>query len=380
MKDKFSYGLIIFIAFICGGLTMYYFSNSKVYVTSNQSNNNSTIVEKVYKDLDNKHNSNLNLDSNASILSSAINKVYDSTVMINNYKDDKISNTGSGFIYKVDDKYGYVMTNHHVIDNSKKIVLVLTDDSEIEAKVLGSDQYLDLAVLRFDKKYVKTVVTIGKNSECKLGDEVFTIGSPLGYEYRGTVTNGIISGFNRLVEVSVSGNGDDWVMEVIQTNTAVNPGNSGGPLFNTNGEVIGVISLKLVEDSVEGMGFAIPIADAMSHIEKLEKGQEIERPLLGISMVNASNKTILKKYYNIDLKDDINNGVVVIEISDGTGASKSSLKKGDVITKIDGKNVDNLAYLKYLLYKHNVGDTVELTYYRDGKYNTTKVNLIKNNQ
>ena len=112
----------------------------------------------------------------------------------------------------------------------------------------------------------------------------------------------------------------------------------------------------------------------------VESGKKIERPLLGISMINAEAKSVLKSYYNIDLDESISSGVVVIEISEGTGASKSSLKKGDVITKIDGKNVDNLAYLKYLLYKHNIGDTIELTYYRNGSYNTTKVNLMKNNQ
>ena len=384
MKNKFSYGLVIFIAFICGGLTMHYFSSNNSHLVEESFNNNTNIVnnEEVYKDynsLNNSVSSDINVD-NTNKLSIAINNVYDATVMINNYKNIKLSNTGSGFIYKVDDNYGYIMTNHHVINNSDKITVLLTTDQEVEAKLLGSDQYLDLAVLRIDKKFVKKVTNIGKNSLCKLGDEVFTIGSPLGYEYRGTVTNGIISGLNRLVEVSVSGNGDDWVMEVIQTNTAVNPGNSGGALFNSNGEVIGVISLKLVENSVEGMGFAIPIEDAMSHIEKLEKGVAIERPLLGIGMINVQSKSILKSYYNIELDENISSGVVVIEISEGTGASMSSLEKGDVITKIEGENVNNLAYLKYLLYKHNIGDTIELTYYRDGVYNTTKVTLIKNEQ
>ena len=379
MKSKFCNGLIVFIAFISGGLTMYYFSLNNSPISSSISTNNhgSTVIEEVYNDYKEVNDSKNNVLNN---LSNAINKVYDATVMINNYKKDKISNTGSGFVYKVDNNYGYIMTNHHVINDGNEITVVLTDDQEIEAELLGSDQYLDLAVLRISKNHIKGIANIGKNSLCRLGDEVFTIGSPLGYEYRGTVTNGIISGLNRLVEVSVSGNGEDWVMEVIQTNTAVNPGNSGGALFNSNGEVIGVISLKLVKDSVEGMGFAIPIEDAMSHIEQLELGKKIERPLLGISMINAEAKSVLKSYYNIDLDESISSGVVVIEISEGTGASKSSLKKGDVITQINGKNVDNLAYLKYLLYKYNIGDTIELTYYREGSYNKTKVNLMKNNQ
>lgn len=372
MKNAINNGIMLFVAFISGGLTMYYFNNTKTYPV-NEGNNYSNIVESVYQDYDDSNNQNTSL-------SHAIYKIYDAVVMVNNYKNNKITNTGSGFVYKVDDKYGYVMTNHHVINDAQKVTLILSDDKEIDAKVLGSDEYLDLAVLRIDKKYVKKVASIGKDSKCKLGDEVFSVGSPLGYEYRGTVTNGIISGLNRLVEVSVSGNGDDWVMEVIQTNTAVNPGNSGGPLVNINGEVIGVISLKLVEDSVEGMGFAIPIGYAISHLDVLEKGLKIERPLLGISMINASARDTLKTYYNVILDENIEKGVVVIEIAANTGASKSSLKKGDVITQINGKNVDNLAYLKYLLYKYDIGDTVELTYYRNGKYDKTKILLTKNEQ
>lgn len=169
-------------------------------------------------------------------------------------------------------------------------------------------------------------------------------------------------------------------MEVIQTNTAVNPGNSGGPLCNDKGEVIGIISLKLVQSSVEGMGFAIPIEDAMNHIDILEKGQKIARPLLGLSMLNVSAKQTLEKYYDINIPENIVDGVVVIEISKDSGASKSSLKKGDIITHLDGEKVKDVAYLKYLLYKHNIGDKVELTYYRDGVSEKTAIVLTQNNE
>lgn len=371
MKDKFSYGIIVFIAFILGGLTMYYFSNN---------NNNTYVVE------DPDGNETVCKSCNETVivengsLSAAIEKVYDATVMVNTYKDSKVVSTGSGFVYKTDNNYGYIMTNHHVVSEGNKWTLYLSDDTEVEAQLLGSDQYLDLAVLRIAKKNVKAVAAIGKNSECKLGDIVFSVGSPLGYDYRGSVTNGIISGLDRLVEVAVNGNSEDWVMEVLQTNAAVNPGNSGGPLVNAKGEVIGVISLKLVENSVEGMGFAIPIEYAMSHVDVLEKDEKIERPLLGISLLNVNDKSTLKYYYNIVVDEEIEEGVVVIEISEDSGASKSSLKKGDVITKLNGEKVENSAYLKYLLYKYKVGDTVELTYYRDGSYKTTKITLTKNNE
>jgi len=169
-------------------------------------------------------------------------------------------------------------------------------------------------------------------------------------------------------------------MEVIQTNAAVNPGNSGGPLVNANGEVIGVISLKLVENSIEGMGFAIPIDYAMSHVETLESGKKIDRPLLGISMLNVEGTSAwsLERNYGIILDEYVTSGVIVIEVAENSGASRSSLQKGDVITKLNNDDVDNLAYLKYLLYKYEIGDTVELTYYRNGGFYTTQITLTKN--
>jgi len=365
MKDKFSFGIVIFVSFVLGGLSMYYFNsnNQPVVVTDNGQNvckscNSTVIVE------------------NGS-LSAAVEKVVDSTVMIRTYKNNKISSTGSGFVYKADNNYTYIMTNHHVVSGGNKWTVINSNDEEVEATVLGSDEYLDLAVIRIAKNNNMPVASIGKVDSIKLGDQVFTVGSPVGYEYRGTVTNGIISGLDRLVAVSLSGSSEDWVMEVIQTNAAVNPGNSGGPLVNANGEIIGVISLKLVEDSIEGMGFAIPIEYAMSHIDTLENNKKIERPLLGISMLNVTDTWSL--YRNgITLDEDVTSGVVVIEVSENTGASKSNLKKGDIITKINDSEVTNSAYLKYLLYKYNVGDTVTLTYYRDGKFYTTKITLTKN--
>lgn len=373
MKDKISLGIIVFVSFVLGGLAMYYFNSNNQYVTNTGNSQ-----------LNNNYNNSCVSCADTIIvengsLSAAIQKVNSSAVMVKNYKNNKLSGTGSGFVYKVDEKYTYIMTNHHVVDGGNKWTIINSDDVEIEGTVLGSDEYLDLAVIRIEKTDNMPAVAIGNVDEISLGDQVFTVGSPVGYEYRGTITNGIISGKDRLVEVSISGNGDDWVMEVIQTNAAVNPGNSGGPLVNAEGEVIGVISLKLVEDSIEGMGFAIPIDYAMSHIDVLESGKKIERPLLGISMINASGASAwtLLRQYGITLDSDIDSGVIVIEVAANSGASKSDLKKGDVITKIDGKEVTNSAYLKYLLYKYEVGDTVELTYYRDGRFKTTKITLTK---
>lgn len=309
-------------------------------------------------------------------ISEAVNKVYDSVVMIENYKGNTLAGSGSGFVYKTDSNYGYIMTNHHVVDNSTSLKVKLTNGNTIEAKLLGSDEYLDIAVISIPVKSVIKVATIGKTSDLKLGDSIFTIGSPVGEEYFNSITSGIISGLNRQVTVSINSN-NDWVMDVLQVDAAINPGNSGGPLLNSNGEVIGVNSLKLVDSQIEGMGFSIKIEDAMAHVKTLEAGKSLERPLLGISLLSVADKNYLYKY-NIKIDNNIEYGVVVLEIVNGTGAAKSDLKRGDVITAIDGKKVTNAAYLKYVLYKYNVGDKIKVTYLRDGKEKTTEITLTKN--
>ncbi len=373
MKNKISYGIIVLFAFLLGGISMYYFSlknrvvvdsgGEKVPVVNTCKSCNSTVIME-----------------NGS-LAASVEKTFNSVVMIKTYNGSKAKGSGSGFIYKFEGDYAYVMTNHHVVDGGNKWIIITSTDEEIEGTVLGSDEYVDIAVIKLKKTdYMEAVSMPESDKKVNLGDTVFTIGAPVGYEYRGTVTNGIVSGLNRLVEVSVKNSNTsqgDYVMEVIQTNTAVNPGNSGGPLFNANGDVVGVISMKLVENSIEGMGFAIPIDYAMSHVNTLEKGEKIERPLLGISMANVTD-TYLLFQNRIIVPDGIEEGVVVVEIADDSGAAKSSLQKGDVIVKLNDSKVKNAAYLKYLLFKYNPGDTVTITYNRNGKEATTKITLTKN--
>lgn len=308
-------------------------------------------------------------------ISAAVDKVYDAVVMVKNFQGNQLASTGSGFVYKVDEKYGYIMTNEHVVEDATSITVVMTNEKEVEATKLGGDEYLDIAVLRIPVSEVLQVVTIGSTEDLKLGDTIFTIGSPVGEEYYNTVTSGIVSGIDRLVTVSVNSQAD-WIMKVSQVDAAINPGNSGGPLLDSNGEVIGVNSMKLVDSSVEGMGFSIKIEDAMAHVEQLEKSQEIERPALGITLLNASDARALMSY-GISLPNDITSGVVVVSVVSGSGASKSGLEKGDVITKIDDEEVINGAYLKYVLYKYNPGDKIKVTYLRDGDEKTTTVTLTK---
>ena len=357
--------IYLFVAFILGGFLMYYIAlNTDTYI-----------------DIDSTSGSTCRSCSGTVIvndgsLSAAVEKIYDAVFMIRNYKGEQVQSTGSGFVYKTDDKYGYVLTNHHVIDSATKVTLIRSDDKEIEGEILGSDEYLDLAVVRIDKNDVIDKSVLGTSEKSKIGDTVFTVGSPLGYEYRGTVTDGILSGKDRMVTVSVGGSGSDYVMKVLQTNAAVNPGNSGGPLVNAKGEVIGIISLKLVENQVENMGFAIPIEYALSHVDNLEKKEAIVRPMLGISMSNVTDTYLLYKS-GIMLDQSITEGVVVVDISKDSGASRSDLKKGDVITKINNEKITNVAYLRYELYKYNAGDTITITYLRDNKEHSTKVKLTE---
>ena len=379
MKNKISYGIIVLFAFVLGGLAMYYFSlQNRVVVT--------TEGEKVTQVATACKSCNSTVIMENGSLSAAVEKTIDSVVMVKIEKTTALvtkEGSGSGFIYKLDNDYAYIMTNHHVVDGAKKVTIITNNDEEIEAKVLGSDEYLDIAVIQIKKKdYMENLTIISSDKKPNLGDTVFTIGSPVGYEYRNTVTSGIISGLDRHVEVSVKNSSqEDYVMEVIQTDTAVNPGNSGGPLFNSNGEVIGVISMKFVNNSIEGMGFAIPIDLAMKHVATLEKGERIERPLLGVATVNVNDTYALYQLRDkFTIPSDIKEGIAVAELTEKSGAANSDLKVGDVIIKLNDAKVKNSAYLKYLLYKYNPGDTVTITYNRNGKINTTKIKLTKNEE
>lgn len=308
-------------------------------------------------------------------ISESVNKVKDSVVVIETYTKGSLVGTGTGFVYDKDDKNGYIMTNHHVIESGDTIKVTYSNDSETTATVVGSDEFADIAVLKVDKDTVLSTATIGKSSDINVGDTVFTIGSPMGIEYKGTVTKGILSGKDRLVSVSVgNSNSADWIMNVMQTDAAINPGNSGGPLCNANGEVIGINSMKIVQTTIEGIGFAIPIEDAVMYAESLRENGKINRPYVGVSMINASN-TMQLLYSGIRLDKDITEGVVVVDVEKSSPASKAGIKSEDVIVKVGNDKVASVAEFRYRLYSYEVGDTVELTVNRDGQEKTFKVKL-----
>ena len=307
----------------------------------------------------------------------SVEKIYDAVVTVRCYVNDDLGSTGTGFVYKTDKKYGYILTNAHVVNDMEKVTVTFSNDEECDVEVLGKDSYLDLAVLRVDVENVTLVANIGSSEKINIGDTVFTVGAPMGYEYRGSVTSGILSGKDRMIKVSIGNSSvEDWVMRVLQLDASINPGNSGGPLLNINGEVIGICSLKLVDDQIEGMGFAIPIEYAMSHVEQLEKGEKIEWPVIGITMANVGETSTLARN-GISISDKIKEGVVIVSTQEDAAAEKGGLKKGDVITKLAGQKVKDIAWLRYELYQHSAGDEIDVTYIRNGKEYTVSVKLGK---
>ncbi len=363
-KDLIKEIFLIISSFLVGGIVMLALIQFTPLVNTILGSKNNLIVTKNETEVYEK-----------SSLAASVKKIYDAVVVVQGYRNGSMENSGTGFIYKVDNKYGYLLTNEHVISDSDRISILLETEEEIDAELLGKDEYLDLAVLRIDKKKVTLVASIGSSEKMNLGDTVFTVGSPLGANYRGSVTSGVLSGKDRKVSINVSStSNNDWIMRVLQIDASINPGNSGGPLLNVNGEVIGICSLKLVDDDIEGMGFAIPIEYAMNHVDSLENGKKIKWPVLGINMINASDTSGLIKH-NIKISTKITEGVVVTEVKDGSSASNSSLKKGDIIIKIDDVKVKDIAYLRYELYQHQAGDQIEVTYIRNDKEKTTKITL-----
>lgn len=316
---------------------------------------------------------NVNITDNG--IAEAVDKLYDAVVVVKTYVNKELYSTGTGFVYEVDGNKAYILTNNHVIEKGDEVYIEFTDGNVVKTEIVGSDKYADIAVLKIDANDSVKVASIGSSENARVGDTVFTVGAPLdSATYSGTVTRGILSGKNRLVSVSLSGNNTtDWVMSVLQTDAAINSGNSGGPLANANGEVIGINSLKLSTEGVEGMGFSIPIETAMDYAKKIVNGEKIERPYLGVSMLNLSDA---RYHYYPKLENlGVNSGVYIQSVEKGSPAESAGLKVGDVITKVDGKVATSLAYLKYMLYQHDVGDDFQVSVQRDGKEQNLTIKL-----
>ena len=290
---------------------------------------------------------------------------------------EQVFSEGSGVIYKKEGDTAYIVTNTHVINGAKKVDIRLADGTKVPGDIVGSDTYSDIAVVKIAADKVTTVAEFGDSNQLTVGETAIAIGSPLGSEYANTVTQGIVSSLNRNVSLK-SEDGQAISTNAIQTDTAINPGNSGGPLINIQGQVIGITSSKIASNggtSVEGLGFAIPANDVINIIKQLEKDGKVTRPALGIHMVNLSNlnTTDLQK---LKLPGNVTSGVAVRSVQKNMPAN-GHLQQYDVITKIDDKAISSTTELQSALYSHSIGDSMTVTYYRDGKEETTTIKLDK---
>ena len=302
-------------------------------------------------------------EEDALCLQDIYSTVIDSVVSISSMTSSGTS-SGTGIIMSQD---GYVITNHHVITGALVISVLTNDNQEFEAALVGSDEMSDLAVLKIDARGLKAA-EFGDSSNLRVGDSVVAIGDPLGVQLRGTMTNGIISAINRDLTVG------DRTMTLIQTNAALNNGNSGGPLINCYGQVIGINTVKMssyytATASVEGLGFAIPISVAKPIIDELiENGYVAGRPAIGIS--GDSLPSYYRTYYRLP------DGVYVTSVNEGSDAKAKGIREGDIVTAINGERISSIDELNTVKNQYAAGDEVTLTIYRSGTYYEVTVTLV----
>lgn len=338
----------------------------------------------------NPHGSDLNQTINVDVstqITDVVEKVTPAVVGVINIQKsgdfwqqengDSEAGTGSGVIYKKEDGTAYVVTNHHVVEGATSLEVVLSNDTHIDAELIGSDLFSDLAVLRMDGSDVKQVMELGSSDSIKVGEPAIAIGNPLGMMFSSSVTQGVISGTQRTIPQDFNQDGRaDWQAEVIQTDAAINPGNSGGALININGQLIGINSMKINQAAVEGIGFAIPIDSAIPIIEELEATGEVTRPYLGVEIYSLDEVPQAEWKNTLHLPKNVEGGVYVWSVEPISPADKAGLKRLDVITEIDGNPVMNMIDLRKVLYQEKkIGDEVTIKYYRDGKQNEAKLTL-----
>lgn len=284
--------------------------------------------------------------------------------------------TGSGAVYRTDGDQAFVFTNNHVVAGSDAIEVMFSDGEIVEAEIVGADEYTDLAVLSIDAEHVESVAEFGDSEELTLGEPAIAVGSPLGGDFALSVTSGVVSGVNRTVPVDNDRDGTiDWEMTAIQTDAAINPGNSGGPLVNVNGQVIGINSMKISSNVVEGMGFAIPSNDAVNIINELETNGEINRPVLGVSLLDSNLLNDQQIAEITGSNEPIDQGAIVVEVASDSAAAEADIQAGDVFTSFNGESVKNSMELKQAVYTTRIGDTVEAEIIRDGEPMTVSITM-----
>ena len=372
--------LVILISFFSGVLGS--FTTLQLSQKQNTSPTNTTTVSKTAVKNENSTTQAVDKVKNAVVSvitysANSQNSLFGSAETDTDTNTEQVSSEGSGVIYKKEGNFAYLVTNTHVINGAKKVDIRLADGTKVPGEIVGSDTYSDIAVVKIAADKVTTVAEFGDSDQLTVGETAIAIGSPLGSEYANTVTQGIVSSLNRNVSLK-SEDGQAISTKAIQTDTAINPGNSGGPLINIQGQVIGITSSKIATNggtSVEGLGFAIPSNDAINIIKQLEKNGKVTRPALGIQMVNLSNlsSTDLQR---LNVPSSVTAGVVVRSVQTSMPAN-GHLQKYDVITKVDDKAISSTTELQSALYSHSIGDSMTVTYYRNGKEETTTIKLDK---
>ena len=266
---------------------------------------------------------------------------------------------GSGVIFRAD---GYIVTNNHVIAGAKELIVSLADGNTLNAELVGTDEMTDIAVVKVDAKDLPTA-KFGNSDEVMVGEPAIAIGNPMGLEFQGSVTVGVISALNRTLELN------DRRVKLLQTDAAISPGNSGGALLNADAEVIGINSAKLATNGVEGMAFAIPINTVQTVINELMEKGYVARPYLGVTIFDKP--TAARYGYQLS----IDKGVYVFQVSLESPAGRAGIQRGDIILSIDGKEVNSVAEVRNDVAARKVGDKVKVKYDRDGKENTVEVTL-----
>ncbi|KPL58240.1 S1C family serine protease [Rossellomorea vietnamensis] len=313
----------------------------------------------------------------------AVEKTGDSVVGITNIQSqsfwgqgggqtqDQQAGTGSGVMYKKEGKTVYIVTNNHVVEGADQLEVTLADGTKVPAKLRGTDVWTDLAVMEIDGSKIKDddIAEFGNSDELKAGEPVIAIGNPLGLQFSGSVTQGVVSGVERTIPVDINQDGmEDWNAEVLQTDAAINPGNSGGALINISGQLIGINSMKIAQEAVEGIGLAIPINSARPIIEDLEQYGEVKRPAMGVTLEDVNQISAYHQQETLKLPKDIHYGVMIRQTVPNSPAAQAGLQELDVITELDGEKVENVIDLRKHLYnKKEVNDQMKVTFFRDGK-------------
>jgi serine protease Do len=347
---------------------------------------NNAIISDDNKDNNEQNNGvkqNVTLDVNTAVTKAA-DKAGDAVVGITNIQKSDFwdqsgseAGTGSGVVYKKGSGKAYIVTNHHVIENATDLEVTLSDGTKLPAKLRGSDPWTDLAVIEVNSDKIKTVAEFGKSSALKPGEPVIAIGNPLGLQFSGSVTQGIISGLERTIEIDINEDGQvDWNAEVIQTDAAINPGNSGGALVNLAGQVVGINSMKIAQQAVEGIGLSIPIDTVRPIIDDIEKYGKVKRAYMGVNLASVEEISQYHQQNTLKLPRDVTSGVAITGVQPNSPAGKAGLKEFDVIVEMDGEKIkDVVALRKYLYNKKKIGENVKITFYRGGKKQSTTLRL-----